>query len=450
MGPAPRRPDSTGDDALVAQLDAEQLRGIVLAAAARHDDVARALRLAASRAGGDLAPLRAEIDRALRTGRFLGYRESSGWAIQAAPIVAEIGDLAASSPSAELVALIERAVGHVVKVMGHADDSDGAIGDLARDLLDAHAQACDAGVADPVKLARWMIRFRFDDQDFFEVDPVRYAPALGELGLAAYRRDVGVRRQGGDDSFAATYAQKRLAVVAGDVEGIIRLLGGDLTAPYQFIRVAEAMAELGRDDDVLGWAKRGIAETSGWQVAQLYDLAAGVYARRGAQRELLDLRRDQHRHMPSSNTYALVRKEAQAAGVWDEERDAARSALAGGDLGGLVDVLLADEEPEAAWQVTVDNPGWDPGQHRWLRLAEAREPAHPSEALAIYLRLADVELETTGRTAYQRAAAILARARRAALAADCRAAFGHHITELRDRHSRRPTLIKILDKAALR
>ena len=46
-------------------------------------------------------------------------------------------------------------------------------------LLVVHALAFDAGVADPVKRGVWMIRFRFVDQDFFEVDPVRYASALG-------------------------------------------------------------------------------------------------------------------------------------------------------------------------------------------------------------------------------------------------------------------------------
>lgn len=71
-----------------------------------------------------------------------------------------------------------------------ADDSNGVIGDLARQLLELHAVACDSGVADPLKLARWMTRFSFDDQDFFFVDPVRYGRALGEKGLAAYRRGV--------------------------------------------------------------------------------------------------------------------------------------------------------------------------------------------------------------------------------------------------------------------
>ena len=245
---------------LIAGLAPEDLRGIVGKAAERHEDVARAGRLAVTRGSGDLSQLKAEVDRGLRTSRSLGYRESGGRAMHARPAVEAIGEAVGSSPTAELVLLIERAIGHVVKVILKADDSDGLIGDLARELLDLHARACDAGNADPIKLAHWMVRFRFDDQDFFEVDPVRYADALGELGLAAYRREVKQRVEvGGGDSFAATYAQERLAVLDGDTATLVGLLGGDLSRPYQFIRVAEAMAELGRDDDVLSWATRGIA-----------------------------------------------------------------------------------------------------------------------------------------------------------------------------------------------
>jgi hypothetical protein len=35
------------------------------------------------------------------------------------------------------------------------------------------------------------------------------------------------------------------------------------------------MVELGRPAGALAWARRGIAETTGWQVAKLYDLATG-------------------------------------------------------------------------------------------------------------------------------------------------------------------------------
>jgi hypothetical protein len=75
---------------LVATLTGDELREVVSAAVDRHDDVERRVRLVAARAVGDLAQLRAEVDRGLRTRRFLGYRESMEWARAARPIVAEL------------------------------------------------------------------------------------------------------------------------------------------------------------------------------------------------------------------------------------------------------------------------------------------------------------------------------------------------------------------------
>lgn len=72
-----------------------------------------------------------------------------------------------------------------------------------------------------MKLAAWMVRFRFEDQDFFEPDPVRYGKALGERGVAAYRNAVA---EYGSDSFAARYARERLAVLDGDVDRIVELV----------------------------------------------------------------------------------------------------------------------------------------------------------------------------------------------------------------------------------
>lgn len=266
--------------------------------------------------------------------------------------------------------------------------------------------------------------------------------------MATYRREVQRRRDAGDSSFGVRYADERLAVLDGDVERIVRLLGRDPATPYRFIRVAEAMEELGRDDDVLRWALRGIAETSGWQVAQLYDLADGVHTRRGTSEERLRLRREQHERMPSSTTYDLLRKAAEPD-RWAEERAAARAVLAVRDPGALVDVLLADGEPDAAWRVAVDNADWEPGPQRWLRLAEAREPSAPGDALDVYLRLADAMLETAGRGAYTRAIALLRRARRAAASADRLEYFRQQPPSLRDQHRRRPTCVTMLDKAAL-
>src|SRR5690606_27397873 len=124
-------------------------------------------------------------------------------------------------------------------------------------------------------------------------------------------------------------------------------------SPYQFQRVAEAMLELELPDDALGWALDGIERTSGWQVAKLFDLAAELLAGRGDMAGVLRLRREQHERMPSATTYGLVRSVAESTGGWEAMRAEARAVLGVRDPGGLVDVLLADGEPEAAWTLAT-------------------------------------------------------------------------------------------------
>jgi hypothetical protein len=432
---------------LISSLSREQLLEIVAGAADRHDDVERAVRLSSARSSGDLVDLRAEVDGGLRTRRFLDYRESMEWARAGRPVVAELERAARTAPSAELVELLQRAIGHVVKVIEHADDSSGLIGDLARDLLDVHALACDAGVADPRKLAAWMIRFRFVDQSFFEVDPVRYATALGEKGTTIYRKAVDDGE--GIDSFALRYARERLAVLDGDIDLIVELGGGDLSNAYQFGHVAEMMAELGRDDLVLAWTRRGIAETDGWQVGALYDLACETHARRGEPLEVLCLRRAHHERMASLSTYTALRAAAEPVDAWEVERDAARAALKSGDVRGYVDALLRDGYAGLAWDEAVAAPAEELGADQWLRLAESREADRPGDAVAVYQGVADEILLETDRRAYVSAVRILKRARSAAQAAGESDVFAEHVAQLRERYRRRPTLIAMLDKASL-
>jgi hypothetical protein len=433
---------------VLGRLDDETVRALLLRAAGDHDDVGRAIRLAAAAPADRVSALRGELG-ALSTRRHLGYRESIEWAREAGTVVDEIAAEAASAPSRELLAVVERAIGRVVKMILKADDSSGMIGGLARQLLETHEQICDAGVADPMALAKWMVRFGFDEQDFFTVDPVRYAAALGDKGLTALRRAVEARSADFDPPFAVRYTVERLAVLDGDVDRIVMLLGGDLTAPYQYIRVAEAMLELDRDDDALAWARRGIESTTGWQVAKLYDIAAGVLAERGDEIAGLDLRREQHRRMPSSTTYGLLQKAASAVDVWPSERASAREVLAARDAGGLVDALLADGDADAAWDAAPGGDLSELGYQRWARLAEAREPSDPAGALGVYLRLVESSLRTADKRAYRVATNQLKQARRAAAATGLSEEFDDHLAALREQHRRRPSLIAMLDKAGL-
>ena len=355
------------DQKLAAMIDGlhpDDVADLLMQAALEHDDVARAVRLAAADDGDRLQVLRQAVDASLRTRRFLDYWASSRWAADAAPVVDALRQEAERQQSKELVALIERGIGHLVKVLLTADDSNGEIGSLAHELLQVHAEVCDAGVADPAALAKWMVRFTFEDQDFFNVDPVRYRAALGDDGLATYRREVTKRAAKADDAepprrpYAVDYATQRLAILDRDVDTLVALLGQDLSNAYQFERVAEAMLELDDPDAALDWARRGIVETSGWQVAKLYDLAAGLLADRADAEGVFELRLHQHERMPSSTTYRQLRTAAEQLGRWDTERAAARSVLEQRSPAGFVDALLDDGDTATAWAAADANPEW--------------------------------------------------------------------------------------------
>ena len=71
-------------------------------------------------------------------------------------------------------------------------------------------------------------------------------------------------------------------------------------------------------------AQRGIAQTSGWQVCQLYDPACDVHVWCEESLELLALGRAQHERMPSPSTYRVLRMTADAHDAWLLEQDSAR------------------------------------------------------------------------------------------------------------------------------
>ncbi len=141
------------------------------------------------------------------------------------------------------------------------------------------------------------------------------------------------------------------------------------------------MAELDRDDDVLEWATRGITQTSGWQIKELYDLACSVHAKRSrTTRGASAFCRAQHERMPSLSAYTTLRAAAQLLDAWETERDAARSALRIRDLCSYIDALLSDNDIDLAWQAAIAGSADQVGADRWLRLAKTREAQHPAEA----------------------------------------------------------------------
>ena len=93
---------------------------------------------------------------------------------------------ATSSDPGEFYTVTHKALASAIKVIARADDSSGIIGDACRALLDLHPKAAATARTPAGRLIDWMITFQFDgDVDYFELDPVAYAPALGTAGMSA-------------------------------------------------------------------------------------------------------------------------------------------------------------------------------------------------------------------------------------------------------------------------
>jgi hypothetical protein len=108
--------------------------------------------------------------------------------------VAILQQAAESEDRAVVFTVTQKAIASALKVIMRADDSSGIIGDACRALLDLHPKVAARAKAPVGKLVDWMINFQFDNEcDFFHLDPVAYAPALGEHGMASYRAKLADR-----------------------------------------------------------------------------------------------------------------------------------------------------------------------------------------------------------------------------------------------------------------
>jgi hypothetical protein len=87
---------------------------------------------------------------------------------------------------AEAYSVTYKALSSAIKVIARADDSSGIIGDACRRLLELHPKVAAAANVPAAKLIDWMMTFQLaGNVDYFTLDPVAYAPALGEAGMVS-------------------------------------------------------------------------------------------------------------------------------------------------------------------------------------------------------------------------------------------------------------------------
>lgn len=366
----------------------------------------------------------------------------------------------ARTEPAEVYAVTHKALASAIKVIARADDSSGIIGDSCRRLLNLHPKVATAAKVQAGKLVDWMIKFQFDgDVDYFELDPVAYAPALGETGIATYRArlkeiETGLGARPSEDDrwtshhshewFTLDWNAQRLAILDHDIDAIIRTHARDRKVAAWLEDTAEAFEEIGEIDLAIDWAKQATDFGRGHQSLKAADYWCKLLDKHRPD-EALDPRLLVFRRWPSATTAAHLHKAAGKA--WADHRDEVIATLATSPRNAVLFALFTLEDVEFAWEL-AHSLALD-SDHTWDELIKAHEKIDPIAVLPIHQRLVENELVNAGAQHYRLAARRLAKMRKLAAGSYRAAEVDALIADIRETHHRRPRLQQELDRAGL-
>lgn len=389
-----------------------------------------------------------------------GWSASNAHGRQMHEAVAILERAAETEDPAAVLTVTQKAIASALKVIMRADDSSGIIGDACRGLLDLHPRVAAQANPPALRLVAWMIMFQFDNEvDFFEIDPVAYAPALGDKGMLLYRARLdefkarlgpappAYQRWTSPDShtrFTLERTAQRIAVLDRDVEAIVRTHARDRKVAAWLQETAEALEEIGEIDLAIDWAKQATDFDRGHQSLK----AAAYWCKLLAEHrsnDLLAARLTVFRRWPSSSSAGRLYDAADEC--WPDYRDEVIASLAARPREAVLFALLSLKDVQFAWNLAhslalEDNDTWE-------RLAKAYEKVDALAVLPVLTRLVDAELIEAGARHYQVAARHLKKMAQVAAGTDKEVMVDDFIAELREIHRRRPRLQQEFDRAGL-
>lgn len=361
---------------------------------------------------------------------------------------------------AEIYAVTHKALANAIKVIARADDSSGIIGDACRRLLVLHPRVAAAARVPAGKLIDWMMKFQFDgDVDYFELDPVAYAPALDEAGMATYQArlqdiEAGLGPRPSEEArwtsrhshewFTLDWNEQRLAVLDRDIEAIIRTHAKDRKVAAWLEDTAEAFEEIGEIDLAIDWARQALDIGPWHQSLKAADYWCKLLDEHRPS-ESLEARLLVFRRWPSSTTAAGLHRAAGKS--WPSYRDEVVPTLANSPTDAVLFALCTLKDVQFAWNL-AHSLGLD-DDRTWSELIRAYEKVDPLAVLPIHQRLVENELVEAGAQHYRLAARRLAKMRQLAAGTDKATEVDELIGDLRETHRRRPRLQQEFNRAGL-
>jgi len=436
---------------------------MIVDAAERDPALLRKLKIGAAAANTSDAALdtqlRTAIRAATRTRGYVDYQRAAAWVAGVGAALDMLAEMASGPSAARAVGLADFALSQIVRAIENIDDADGGCGTLLARAQRIHCDACRVARPDPVSLARHLfLRETEGEYDIFHAAAAQYEDALGEEGLAEYRRLAQAawdklsartgRRRGEDnfdtDSFRLAAILDFFAERDGDLATRIALRSKDLLSPWAFLQLAEFCRDHGQEDEALRRAEEGL-----WVFEddppdeRLVFFAVDLLLRAGRKADAEAHLWRAFEKVPSLHLYSRLRKLGGEAAAKRAIRSLQRE-LAGASFSRwhhpadlLVRVLIEEKMFDAAWDVARAH-----GISQAVRgdLAKASEATHANEALAVYVECVEELAGLGSNPAYEEAAALTRRMGLLRSAAE----QASYIADIKARHGRKRNFMKLL------
>ncbi len=431
---------------------------------------ARAALAEAGSAG--MATLKATVKQVLKISGFVDYRHARQYVERAYSAVDLIAGLLGDGRADMARELAQYALKQGITSYEQMDDSGGEFGGLLREVSGLHLKACRAAPPESAAFGKELFALQMLD-DWGLVEFSDYAPFLGKAGLKAFRtlaeKEWGkVPALGPADKeaespipyYRITSIMEALARESGDTDALVAVKSRRLCYPYDYLKIAEVLAGAGRTDEALAWAQRGRAAFPDHLDSRLVDFLADEYARLDRHEEALALVWDLFQRQPSLASYKRLAAIAERAMVWDvwrakalawvredflkaERRGHERRFWVRGGHSLLVEMFLWEGDSEAA---LAEARAGGCAEELWFSLAAAREEGDPGCAADIYRKRLDRVVDGKKNSAYDHAAALVAKIQHLMRRANQETEFATWLRSVRATHKAKRNFMQRLDK----
>lgn len=431
---------------------ASELVELLMAQASRYPELFNRIHLLASVSSESDDKLERELGRqlkqAIRVRRFVDYKGAGAWARRVREALEMLADLTAAGRGKLVRRLANLAMDEIERALDLVDDSDGYGYALLYEAKSHHRTATLKGVGDPTMLARELFAAETKDGfDTFADAFIDYRDALGDVGLAEYRRLAndawqalparGPRSRDNDSGYQRLESiLDWFAEQEGDFALRVSLRRKDLSSPWRYVQLAKFCGDAGHLDEAIRFGTEGLWVFEGQSDnAGLTELTAMLLVDAGRAGEANELLWRLFERTPSYPLYLRLRQIDGEAAVERAIRLLTSRSASRADADVLVNILIDERNFDAAWAAAEDV-----SLETKQRLARESASSHPDHVVSLYKSMVENLVLFSDNQRYQEAAKVIERI--GALLGP--AEFADYVGGLRQLYGRKRNFMKLL------